>query len=104
MNKAATDYTNAPQQRILKLLFILAGNEFNGLSHSEIAAATKCAASMVTRDLFNLAEAGIAEQIQETGRWRLAPKMIQLSTSFSNALTRAETRLKEFANRYTREI
>jgi len=99
-----TNYISPSQQRILRLITVLSGNEFNGLAPSEIAKAMKCGASMVTRDLDNLREAGFAEQIQETNRWRLGPKLVQISVSFTNALNRAESRLREVSQRYTREV
>lgn len=95
-------YINAAQQRILSELHVLAGNELHGLSPTELARELKVGASTVTRDLANLKEAGYAEQIQETGRWRLGPKVVQIGIKFSNALARAESRVSELNQRYTR--
>ena len=92
------------QQRILRIALLLAGNEFNGLAPGEIAKSLGIGASTVTRDMHNLEKAGWAERIPETGRWRLGPKVVQVAVGFSNALGRAETRLREITNRYTREI
>ncbi len=58
--------------------------------------------STATRDLHNLKEVGFAEQIQETGRWRLGPKVVQVSFAFSHELARAQQRVSELQNRYTR--
>lgn len=99
-----TNYDSSSQQRILRMVLVLAGNEFNGLAPAEIAAAMKVGASTITRDLHNLREAGFAEQITDTGRWRLGPKVVQVAIAFSTALNRAETRLREVTQRYTREI
>lgn len=96
------DYTSESQQRILRALTVLAGNEFNGLTPSEVAKAVRTSASNATRDLANLREAGLAEVIQETGRWRLGPKLVQIAVAFSTHLNRAQTRLDELTNRYTR--
>jgi len=96
------DYTSESQQRILRTLTVLAGNEFNGLTPSEVAKAVRTSASNATRDLANLREAGLAEVIQETGRWRLGPKLVQIAVAFSTHLNRAQTRLDELTNRYTR--
>jgi DNA-binding IclR family transcriptional regulator len=98
-----SQYDSKSQQRILQMLRTLAGNEFHGLQPSEIAQALKCGASTVTRDLHNLREAGFAEQIPETGRWRLGPSLVQISIAFSTSLDRAHARLKEVTNRFTRE-
>ena len=99
----SSKYDNAGQQRILRALLILAGNEFNGVAPGELAKAMGEAPSTATRDLHNLKEVGFAEQIQETGRWRLGPKVIQLSFAFSTELTRARQRLDEITCRYTRQ-
>lgn len=98
------DYDSPAQQRILRALLVLAGNEFQGLAPGELAKALGVNPSTATRDLHNLREVGFAEQIQETGRWRLGPKPIQLSLAFSTAISRAQSRLNEINNRYTREI
>lgn len=99
----AHKYDNAGQQRILRALMVLAGNEFNGVAPGELAKAMKESPSTATRDLHNLKEVGFAEQIQETGRWRLGPKVVQLSFAFSTELTRARQRLDEITYRYTRQ-
>ena len=95
-------YTNEAQQRILRLVQTLAGNEIYGLTPTEIATAQGCSAPMVTRDLANLVEAGLAEQVPETKRWRLAPPLIQLSLKHLAYLERAEGRVGETRNRYSR--
>lgn len=95
-------YDNAGQQRILRALLVLAGNEFNGVAPGELAKAMNESASSATRDLHNLKEVGFAEQIQETGRWRLGPKVVQVSFAFSHELARAQQRVSELQNRYTR--
>ena len=100
----ASTYDNGSQQRILRAVAILAGNEFHGVAPGELAKALDISPSIATRDLHNLKETGFAEQIQETGRWRLGPKLIQISLSFSSGLQRAESRLNEIKNRYSREI
>lgn len=95
-------YTNDAQQRILRLLQTLAGNEITGLAPAEIARAQACSAPMVTRDLANLVQAGLAEQVPETGRWRLTPVLIQLAFKHMATVERAEKKLTETQNRYTR--
>jgi DNA-binding IclR family transcriptional regulator len=97
-----SDYTNDAQQRILRLVLVLAGNEITGLKPSEIAQLNQCKPPMVTRDLANLREAGLAELVPETDRWRLAPQVVQIALKHMAALERAETRLAETRNRYSR--
>lgn len=97
-------YDSPAQQRILKALVVLAGNEFIGISPTDYAKALRVNPGTATRDLHNLREAGFAEQIQETGRWRLGPKPVQIALAFATHLERAEQRLKEITNRYSKEI
>ncbi len=97
-----SDYTHDGQQRMLRLIVLLAGNEITGLAPADIARQQDCSASMVTRDLDNLRTGGFAEQVPETQRWRLAPEVVQIATKHMAALDRAEQRLVETRNRYSR--
>ncbi len=96
-------YINAAQQRLLKAIVLLAGNEFNGLAPSDLAKALQTNPSNVTRDLANLKEAGLAEQLPDTGRWRLGPKLVQIALAFSDHVTRSTARMEELQHRYTRQ-
>lgn len=102
--EAQAKYINDAQQRILSALCLLAGNEMQGLSPSDLAREMKVGASTITRDLANLKEAGFAEQIPETGRWRLGPRPVQIAIKFQSALGRAVSRVDELKNRYTRAL
>ncbi|HET8898768.1 MAG TPA: helix-turn-helix domain-containing protein [Rhodanobacteraceae bacterium] len=95
-------YINAAQQRILKMLQRLAGHEIEGIAPAELATALRTSKSNVTRDLANLAEAGLAESMEPTGRWRLTPRVVQISLAAANAFSRAEDRLTEARSRFTR--
>lgn len=95
-------YTHDGQQRILRLVLLLAGHEITGLTPGDVAKQQDCSPSMVTRDLDNLRTAGFAEQVPETGRWRLAPQVVQIAVKFQLALGRAEDRLAEVSKRFTR--
>lgn len=99
----SADYINAAQQRILKIVMLLAGNEFNGLAPSDLAKALSTNPSNVTRDLANLREAGLAEMLPETGRWRLGPKLIQVAVAFTDNVARSADRMRELQQRYTRQ-
>ncbi len=96
------DYTNAAQQRILRALQALAGHEVHGLAPSALARELGCNASSVTRDLANLRAAGLAEEVPEVGRWRLAPRIVQIALKHMASLDRAERRLDEIRGRYSR--
>jgi DNA-binding IclR family transcriptional regulator len=97
-------YLSDGQQRLLALVRLLAGNEVHGLAPGEIAKAQGCSASLVTRDLANLKEAGFAEQIVETGRWRLGPTLVQVALAHSRELEKAERKLAETKQRFSRAI
>lgn len=98
-----SDYINASQQRLLKVVVLLAGNEFSGLAPSDLAKALSTNPSNITRDLANLKEAGIAEQMADTGRWRLGPKLVQIALGFSDHMARSSARMSEIQQRYTRQ-
>jgi len=95
-------YINAAQQRILQMLQRLAGHEIEGIAPSELATALRTNASNVTRDLANLKEAGLAEKL-ETERWRLTPRIVQISLAASTAFARAQDRLDEAKQRFSTE-
>ncbi len=95
-------YISEQQQRLLQVIRTLAGNEIEGLAPGDIAKLVPCAPSQVTRDLANLKHFGWAEQIATTGRWRLGPQIVQISTRHATALARAGQRLAEVNNRYSR--
>lgn len=95
-------YTNDGQQRILRLITLLSGNEFHGLAPGAIAQHQACSASVVTRDLANLAQAGFAERVPETGHYRLSPQIVQISLRMGVALARAEARMSEVRARFSR--
>lgn len=98
----STDYTNESQQRILRLVTLLAGNEVDGLAPGQIARLQDCSASNVTRDLDNLRTAGYAEQLPGSGNWRLSPQIVQIAIKFQLALGQAEERLIQTRGRFTR--
>lgn len=96
-----TDYTNEAQQRQIKLLLVLFGDVVNGYAPSTLAKAMDCAASVITRDLDNLLTAGVAER-DEAGMWRLTPRLPQQAIKVWTAIDRAERRIEESKNRFSR--
>lgn len=104
----ATSYVCEAQQRVLFVMLALAGHEVDGVSLTEIAVAlanrtgkTKGGQkNNVFRDLHNLKEAGLAEQLPDSERWRLAPRLVQIATSHQRYLDRAAARLDETRQRY----
>ena len=97
-----SNYINAGQQRVLKVLNALSGHEIEGLSPGEIAKGLSISPANVTRDLANLFESGFAEEIPSTGRWRLTPKLVQIGVAMQLEVERAERKLAEVRQRYTR--
>ncbi|MBZ0250891.1 MAG: hypothetical protein K8F93_14650 [Burkholderiales bacterium] len=91
------------QRRIIETILCLAGNELMGLSTVDVQRALGLKhASVVTRDLQVLLDMGIAEKIQETGRWRLAPRLIQIARDYEVAIAKASSKVRELEQRYTR--
>jgi len=99
---SADRYINAAQQRVLAIVFRLAGHEIEGIAPSELASAVHTSASNITRDLANLREAGFAEPL-DSGRWRLTPRVVQISLAASTAFAKAQDRLDEARQRFSRE-
>lgn len=97
-------YESAQVQRVLKVLLLLGGHELKGLAPGEIAKSLNIPNADTTRALNNLMYAGIAEQIADSGRWRLTTKVPQIAVAMLNNLDRAERKLSETRQRYTREI
>ncbi len=95
-------YTNAAQQRLIKLQLALFGDVVNGFAPTALAKAVGCSASAMTRDLDNLATAGLAERDEATGLWRLTPRLPQQAIKVWTAIDRAERRLEESRNRFSR--
>lgn len=98
----ASRYRNEGQQRVLRVMLALAGREIEGLAPGELAKGLVIDAANVTRDLANLFEAGIAEEITGTGRWRLTPKLVQIGVAMQLGVETAERKLAEAKQRYTR--
>lgn len=98
-----SDYINAAQQRLCKTILLLAGKEFDGVQPSALAKALGTNPSNVTRDLANLQEAGFAERIGDSDRWRLGPKVVQVAVNFHHFFEQNLARVTEMKQRYTVE-
>lgn len=95
-----SDYTNASQQRLLRLIDLLSGHEVNGLELIGIAKALGQSPSAVTRDLDNLRTAGWAERHPNGRTWRLTPHVIQISQRYLTALQAGAAQLQGVSQRY----
>lgn len=94
--------TSDQLRRACRAIVLMAGHVVNGLAPGELAKALDTSPSNITRLLANLKQEGFVEKIEETGRWRLGPKVVQIGLAYMNDVGRAETRLAEVKNRYTR--
>lgn len=99
---SSPDYSNAAQQRILKVLDLMFGHEINGLAPGEIAKSITANPSAITRDLANLVEAGMVEEIMQTGRYRITPRLASRVLATLNTFDAAKTKLNDLHQRYTK--
>lgn len=102
LEHAQEKYISDQQQRILTLIRTLAGHELQGLAPADITKLQSCDPAQTTRDLANLKKVGWAEQIADTGRWRLGPEIVRISLRYAQGLDRAETRLSDIRSRFGR--
>ena len=96
-------HDNSSQRRILDAIRVLAGHELHGLAPKDLVVALGTSPASITRDLHNLVTAGFAEQIAETGRYRLGPGLVRIAIAHATAMERAQQRLAETINRYRTE-
>lgn len=99
---SSPDYTNAAQQRILKLVLVLFRDVVNGMSPAVLARELDVSPSAVTKDLANLRTAGLAERDEATGHWRLTPRLPQQAIKVWTAIDQAEQRLQQARSRFNR--
>ena len=97
-------YSSDSQQRVLQVLDLLFGHEITGLAPGEIAKSINTSASSITRDLANLVEAGMAEEIMQTGRYRIAPRLASRVIATLNTFSSASQKLEELRLRYSRPL
>lgn len=93
-------YTNDAQQRLIKVLLTMFGHVVHGLPPSAIAREVGCSAAVMTRDLANLSQAGVAERDEATGHWRLTPRLPQQAIKVWTAIDAAERRINEAKRRF----
>lgn len=91
----STDYTNAAQQRILRLVLAMFGDVVQGYTPGQLCQMAGVKPDAMTRDLANLVIAGLAVKDEEDGRYRLTARLPQQAVKVYAALGRAETRLTE---------
>jgi DNA-binding IclR family transcriptional regulator len=84
---------------ILRLLF---ANGATGLAPTEIAKGAKLSGSYVTQQLGQMANAGLVEEVGETGRWRPHTRWAQMAIGLMTSIQRETDSLNEFQQRITR--
>ncbi len=97
-----TNYTNAAQQRMLRLVLTMFGDVVHGFAPSGLAATLHVSQSLITRDLDNLRTAGMAQRDEGTGHWRLTPTLPQQAIKVFTTIDAAQRRVDEARNRFTR--
>ncbi|MBW8034196.1 MAG: hypothetical protein FVQ79_00580 [Planctomycetes bacterium] len=95
-------YESRQVQEALQVLIHLGGHEVNGLKPSEIGKSLNLAAHRMTRILANLRLAGVAEEIPESSRWRLSPRIPQIATAMLTELDKGQRKLDETKERFTK--
>lgn len=95
-------YTNDAQQRLLKVVMLLGEDVVAGLAPTQIAKELDVPAPYITRDLENLKTAGWAVQNEQTGRWLLGAKPGALGVRVLASIDRAQRKVDEARNRFTR--
>ncbi len=94
-------YTCESEQRVIKTVLALFGDVVQGLTPSVLATAVGCHPSAMTKTLDNLKTAGIAERDEDTGCWRLTPRLPQQAIKVWSAVDRAEARLQQARQRFS---
>lgn len=94
-------YSSDSQQRVLQVLDLLFGHEITGLAPGEISKSINATASSITRDLANLTEAGMAEEVGSTGRYRITPRLGRRCMATLQTFDRAAQQLGDLKARFT---
>jgi DNA-binding IclR family transcriptional regulator len=89
--------------RVCELIMAMAGHEVHGLRNSQLADALDVSRPTITRDLTTLQQIGVVEQIPGLqGRWRLGPKLIQISRAHAEGMARVKSAVAEIEQRFSR--
>lgn len=90
-------------ERVCQLIMKMAGHEVHGIRNSELAEALSVSRPTITRDLAALQKIGVVEEIPGmTGRWRLGPKLIQISRAHAEGMSRVKAAVTEIEQRFSR--
>ncbi len=92
-------YTSTSQQRVLKTLKALFGHEVTGISNQDLAKRLGSTSDRVFKDLKNLEQAGLAEQLPNKN-WRIASNLGREAIRIVNNIRAMSARVEETAERY----
>ena len=95
----ATKYVSTSQQRVLKTMKALFGHEVTGITTNDLSRQLETSSDRVFKDLKNLEEAGLAEQLPNKN-WRISPALGRESLHIVNNLNAMARRLDETAKRF----
>ncbi|QDF95169.1 hypothetical protein CJ010_00685 [Azoarcus sp. DD4] len=87
--------------RVCRLMVVLAGHTVNGLPPGELAKALDTTPSTMTRMLAQLKNEGFVEETKVGGRWRLGPKVLQITRAYEVDIARQEGELNQIKQRYS---
>ena len=92
---ARTAFARSLPLRTLDVLDALCGFAASGATNGELAQATRCTPSQVTRCMALLVAKGWARKSEETGRFYPAPAFTRLTFRITADLERLQTRLDD---------
>ncbi len=94
-----TKYTSTAQQRGYKTLKTLFGHEVIGITSNNLATCLGSSNDRVFKDLKNLEEAGLAEQLPNKN-WRISPLLGREAIKILNNINESRQRFDELTARY----
>ncbi len=90
--------------RLMRLITALSGHELEGVRAGDLAKTLQLPPYQITRDIAALTDVGVTELVPGLpDRWRLGPKLIQIALAHQTGVARAQARLDEVKNRYSRQ-
>lgn len=90
---------NKSAGKVFTVLDALFRNFADGYTNGELAVATGMSQPVITRYVATLIEAGYAERIPETGRFRVSVALARKSIQIMQSLDAAEQRIRETTSR-----
>ena len=86
---------------VLSLIPALAGHEMTGLLPGQLSKALGIAPAQIGHYLVTLEAVGFAEQLGDTGRWALGPKLMQVALAHLTHMSRQQQVLDETKQRFS---